>query len=38
MKRKFLAVTMTFLTAMMLCTGCGSQETQTGMAFVIESQ
>ena len=26
MKRKFLAVTMTFLTAMMLCTGCGSQE------------
>ena len=28
MKRKFLAVTMTFLTAMMLCTGCGSQETK----------
>ena len=25
MKHKFLAVTMTFLTAMMLCTGCGSQ-------------
>ena len=28
MKRKFLAITMTFLTAMMLCTGCGSQETK----------
>ena len=28
MKRKLLAVTMTFLTAMMLCTGCGSQETK----------
>ena len=27
MKRKFLAVTMAFLTATMLFTGCGSQET-----------
>lgn len=29
MKRKFLAVTMTFLMATMFCTGCGSQETKT---------
>lgn len=28
MKRKFLAVMMAFLTATMLCTGCGSQETK----------
>lgn len=29
MKRKFLAVTMTFLMATMFCTGCGGQETKT---------